>query len=690
MKVNELKKTRNIGIVAHIDAGKTTTTERILFYTGKLHRFGTVDEGTATMDWMEQEQERGITITSAATYCTWKDHSINIIDTPGHVDFTVEVERSMRVLDGLVVVFCAVGAVQPQTETVWRQADKYKIPRVIFVNKMDRTGADYRRCMDQIRKKFGVSVAPLTIPYFVEDKLAGVADLVKMQLEINDGECEEGRRWVPLPADLAGHAAVCRADLLETLSDFSDEIAEKYLDDAEISEKEIYAAVRRATIENRFAPVFCGTSAKDVGVQSLLDAVVRYLPSPLDVPAVSGVNNKTGEICVRHADDSEPFSALAFKIAREPHVGHITYLRVYSGSIKKNSRVYNAGIGKMDRVSRILRMHANRREDLDELSAGSIGAVIGLKTVGTGDTLSAENDPITLENITFPEPVISVSIEPEKKGDYQKMSAALHDLATEDPTFKSEINADLEQTIISGMGELHLEIITDRLKREFGVMTNTGRPKVAFKETAGKTVEAEGSYVKQSGGSGHFGKVLLRVAPLPPGDGFVFDNEVRRGEIPQEYFGSVQRGVEQALKKGVLGDYPVIDVHVTLLGGAFHEVDSNEQAFRIAASIAFRNALKKSGAILKEPIMKVEITVPEDYVGNVMQDISSRRGKLAEMETLPGNVRQISTFVPLSEMFGYSTIIRNRTQGRGSFSMEFHSYRKVPKSVSDEMVKKGA
>jgi len=690
MKQHEMKKTRNIGVVAHIDAGKTTTTERILHYTGRLHRFGTVDEGTAAMDWMAQEQERGITITSAATYCTWKDHSVNIIDTPGHVDFTVEVERSMRVLDGLVVVFCAVGGVQPQTETVWRQADKYKIPRIIFINKMDRTGADYHRCVEQIRNKFGADALPLAIPYFSGDRMAGVVDLVKMELEINDPDCPEGRRRTPLPEDIAEEADARRINLLEKIADFSDRLAEKYLEDKPISENEIYAAIRKATINDRFTPVFCGTSAKNVGVQSLLDAVVSYLPSPLDVPPVNGIDVKTGEVIVCKPDDAEPFSALAFKIAREPHVGHITYLRVYSGCIRANSKVYNATLGKTDRISRILRMHANRSEELEELSAGSIGAVIGLKSVGTGDTLSEEAAPVVLENITFPEPVISVAIEPEHKDDYQKMSSALHDLAMEDPTFRSEVNADLEQTIISGMGELHLEIIADRLKREFGLMINTGKPKVSFKETAGRTVEAEGSYVKQSGGSGHFGKVLLRVAPLPAGEGFVFDNEVRRGEIPQEYFGAVQRGVEQALEKGVLGDHHVIDVHVTLLGGAFHEVDSNEQAFKIAASAAFREALKKSGAVLKEPIMKVEITVPEEYVGNVMQDVNSRRGRLSEMEMLPGNSRQLSALVPLSEMFGYSTIIRNRTQGRGSFTMEFHSYSAVPRNVTEELFKKGA
>jgi elongation factor G len=690
MTEQELIKARNIGIVAHIDAGKTTTTERILYYTGKVHKIGTVDEGTATMDWMVQEKERGITITSAATYCDWKGHSINIIDTPGHVDFTVEVERSMRVLDGLVVIFCAVGCVQTQTETVWRQADKYNIPRIVFVNKMDRPGSDYFKCVEQLEKKFGVAAVPVTIPILDGETLVGVIDLIEMEMEVSEGDCGENVNRLPLTAAAAVHAEKWRAKMLERLADFSDEIAEKFLDEEEISKEMIYGALRQATIENKLVPCLCGTSAKYIGVQSLLDAVVYYLPSPLDVPPITGIDERTGEKDTRKSSDEAPLAALAFKIAKDPHVGHITYLRVYSGSIRKNSRVYNASSGKMDRITRILRMHANRREELDELSAGDIGAVIGLKSVGTGDTLTSETEPIILEKITFPEPVISVAIEPQKQGGHQKMSEALRELAREDPTFKIETNQDLEQTIISGMGELHLEIITDRLKREFNVEANIGKPKVAFKETVMRTVEVDGSYIKQSGGRGHFGKVRLRVEPLPPGEGFVFEETVKAGEIPEEYFGSVQKGVEEAMRAGVLGGYPVIDIQVTLLGGAFHEVDSNDQAFVIAGSIALKNALKKAGAILKEPIMKVEIVVPEEYVGNVMQDISSRRGRLTEMSNLPGDSRVLHAFVPLSEMFGYSTILRNRTQGKGNFSMEFFCYQQVPQSISEELVKKGA
>ncbi|MFA6449163.1 MAG: elongation factor G [bacterium] len=690
MTESELRKSRNIGIVAHIDAGKTTTTERMLYYTGKVHKVGTVDEGTATMDWMVQEKERGITITSAATFCDWKDHAINIIDTPGHVDFTVEVERSMRVLDGLVVVFCAVGGVQTQTETVWRQANNYKIPRIVFVNKMDRNGNDYFRVAEQIRKKFGAPSVPITIPYFDNGVLIGVIDLIEMDLEMTDDDCDEFRKRLPIPDAAVKHAVKWRANMIERLADFDDAIAEKYLEETEISKEEIKNALRKATIEDGLVPTLCGTSAKYVGVQSLLDAIVYYLPSPLDVPPVTGIIESDGTTEIRETSDEAPFAALAFKIAKDPHVGHITYVRVYSGSIKKNSRVYNASNGKMDRITRILRMHSNRREELEELSAGSIGAVIGLKTVGTGDTLTCEENPILLEKIIFPEPVISVAIEAQKKDGHQKMSEALRELAKEDPTFKVESNKDIAQTIISGMGELHLEIITDRLKREFNVETTVGKPKVAFKETVMKTVEVEGSYVKQSGGSGHFGKVKLRVAPLPAGEGFIFDDEVKAGEIPEEYFGAIEKGVVEAMKTGVLGGYPVIDIHVTLLGGAFHEVDSNEQAFKIAGSIGLKNALRKAAPILKEPIMKVDIVVPEEFVGNVMQDVSSRRGRLAEMEQLPGDSRLLSATVPLSEMFGYSTILRNRTQGKGNFSMEFSTYQQVPASVSEELIKKGA
>jgi len=685
----DLKKARNIGIVAHIDAGKTTTTETILYHTGRTHRQGTVDTGTATMDWMVQEQERGITITSAATYCTWDNHSINIIDTPGHVDFTVEVERSMRVLDGLVVVFCAVGGVQPQTETVWRQASKYKIPRLVFVNKMDRQGADFFRCVNQLETRFHARSIPVNIPWFNGDTFAGVIDLINMQLIVPAPDSDEHRKWLPIPDAVLEDAKKHRTHLLECLADISDTVAELFLDEQEIPVAMIYDTLRKATIDNSLIPAFCGTSAKDIGVQALLDAVVAYLPSPMDVPPVMGLDTITGEQSSRASEDGAPFSALAFKIAREPHVGHITYLRVYSGTISKNSKVLNASTGKRDRITRILRMHANRREELDELGAGCIGAVVGLKTVGTGDTLSSESAPIVLENITFPEPVISVAVEPAQRGDYEKMSAALHVLAKEDPTFRSEINPELEQTIISGMGELHLEIIIDRLMREFGVDATVGAPKVAFKETIKKTAEAEGNYVKQTGGSGHFGRVILRVEPLTPGEGFIFETAVKGGEVPSEYFPSVKKGVEQTLKTGV-HDFPIIDIRVTLLGGAFHEVDSNDQAFQIAASMGFKEALRKGGCILKEPVMKVEIDVPDDYVGAVMQDMSARRGRLGDMETLPGNGRLLRATVPLSEMFGYATVLRNSTQGRGNFSMEFHSYEPVPASVTEAMVKKGA
>jgi elongation factor G len=685
----ELKRARNIGIVAHIDAGKTTTTEAILFHTGRTHRLGTVDQGTATMDWMVQEQERGITITSAATYCAWKDHTINIIDTPGHVDFTVEVERSMRVLDGLVVVFCAVGGVQPQTETVWRQANRYNIPRLMFVNKMDRQGADFFRCVSQLETRFHARSIPVVIPWFDGDAFAGIIDLVAMRLIVPDPDSDEKRKCIAIPeADLAD-AEKHRTNLLECLADYSDELAEMFLDEQDIPADMVRDTIRLATVDHGLIPAFCGTSARDIGVQALLDAVVDYLPSPLDVPAVRGLDTRTGEQSERASEDGAPFAALAFKIAREPHVGHITYLRVYSGSVTKNSKVFNSSTGKRDRVTRILRMHANRREELDELSAGCIGAVVGLKSVGTGDTLSCEASPIVLENIAFPEPVISVAVEPSKRADYEKMSEALHVLAKEDPTFRAEINPELQQTIISGMGELHLEIIIDRLLREFGVEAAVGAPKVAFKETIRKSVEAEGNYVKQTGGSGHFGKVILRVEPLEPGAGFVFETQVKGGEVPSDYFPSIRKGVEQALKTG-LRDFPVIDVKVTLLGGAFHEVDSNDQAFQIAGSMGLKEALRKGGCILKEPVMKVEIEVPDEYVGTVMQDMSARRGRIGDMETLPGNGRMLRATAPLSEMFGYATVLRNSTQGRGSFSMEFHSYEPVPASVSEAMIKKGA
>ncbi len=685
----ELKRARNIGIVAHIDAGKTTTTEAILFHTGRTHRLGTVDQGTATMDWMVQEQERGITITSAATYCAWKDHTINIIDTPGHVDFTVEVERSMRVLDGLVVVFCAVGGVQPQTETVWRQANRYSIPRLMFVNKMDRQGADFFRCVNQLETRFHARSIPVVIPWFDGDAFSGIIDLVGMRLIVPDPDSDEKRKCIPIPeADLAD-AEKHRANLLECLADYSDELAEMFLDEQDIPADMVRDTIRLATVDHGLIPAFCGTSARDIGVQALLDAVVDYLPSPLDVPAVKGLDTRTGEQSERASEDGAPFAALAFKIAREPHVGHITYLRVYSGSVTKNSKVFNSSTGKRDRVTRILRMHANRREELDELSAGCIGAVVGLKSVGTGDTLSCEASPIVLENIAFPEPVISVAVEPSKRADYEKMSEALHALAKEDPTFRAEINRELQQTIISGMGELHLEIIIDRLLREFGVEASVGAPKVAFKETIRKSSEAEGNYVKQTGGSGHFGKVILRVEPLEPGAGFVFETQVKGGEVPSDYFPAIRKGVEQALKTG-LRDFPVIDIKVTLLGGAFHEVDSNDQAFQIAGSMGLKEALRKGGCILKEPVMKVEIEVPDEYVGTVMQDMSARRGRIGDMETLPGNGRMLRAAAPLSEMFGYATVLRNSTQGRGSFSMEFHSYEPVPASVSEAMIKKGA
>lgn len=684
-----LERVRNIGIIAHIDAGKTTTTERILFYTGRTHRIGEVDEGTATMDWMEQEQERGITITSAATTCSWLDHSINIIDTPGHVDFTVEVERSLRVLDGAVGVFCAVGGVQPQSETVWRQADKYKVPRMAFINKMDRVGANFFGCIDQMKNKLGANPVPLQLPYGAEDNFIGVIDILKMKGFIYEEDEAKGStyREVDIPAEYKDKAVELRERLLEITVEQDDLLMEKYLTGEELSNEEIEGGIRKGVLSLKITPVLCGASFKNKGVQPLLDAVVKYLPSPLDIPPVKGISSKTGKEDTRKADDNEAFSALAFKIMTDPFVGHLTFLRVYSGVLTAGSYVYNPVRDVKERIGRLVKMHANKREDMDEIRAGDIGSAVGLKKTLTGDTLCSENKPIVLESIQFPQPVISVAIEPKTKAEQDKLGSSLNKLAQEDPTFKVKVDEETGQTIISGMGELHLEILVDRLKREFNINANVSKPQVAYKETIKKEVEAEGKFIRQSGGRGQYGHVWLKVGPLEVGKGFAFEDEIVGGAIPREYIPAVQKGVKEALESGVLAGYPVVDVKVTLFDGSFHEVDSSEMAFKVAGSIAFKNGCKKANPVMLEPIMDVEVVVPEEYMGDVIGDLNSRRGKINEMEQR-GNTRIIRSFVPLSEMFGYATDLRSTTQGRATYTMQFSSYEEIPKTLSDELISK--
>jgi elongation factor G len=684
----QLNKTRNIGIMAHIDAGKTTTTERILFYTGRLHRMGEVHEGSATMDWMEQEKERGITITSAATTCFWNDHRINIIDTPGHVDFTAEVERSLRVLDGAVALFCAVGGVEPQSETVWRQADKYGVPRIAFVNKMDRVGADFYNVVEMIKVRLGAHPVPLQIPMGDGDMFTGLIDLVEMKAVVFD-ESSLGVQIFEedIPRDLADKAEEYRTRLIEAAAEFDDHLMEKYLDGGELTVEEVKAAIRKGTLQNRIVPVFLGSAFKNKGVQRLLDAVIDYLPSPPDVPPVYGEDPRSGKLVERPVSDDTPFTALAFKIITDPYVGKLTYFRVYSGSTEAGSYVYNATIEKKERLGRILQMHANSREDIKEVFAGDIVAAVGLKNVRTGHTLSSPDKPVILESMKFPEPVISVAIEPKTKVDADKLSQSLGKLSDEDPTFKVSTEEETGQTLISGMGELHLEIIVDRLLREFRVDARVGRPQVAYKETITKTVESEGKFIRQSGGRGQYGHVVLDVMPNEKGKGFEFEDKIVGGVVPREYIPSVRAGVEEALRNGILAGYPVVDVKVALKDGSYHDVDSSEMAFKVAGSIGVKEALAKAGVQLLEPIMDVEVVVPEEYLGDVIGDLNSRRGKVSGI--LPRKDAQVvEAFVPLGEIFGYATSLRSITQGRAVYSMQFDHYQSLPQNLADEIIEK--
>lgn len=673
--------------MAHIDAGKTTTTERILFYTGKIHKVGETHEGAAQMDWMEQEQERGITITSAATTCMWRDHRINIIDTPGHVDFTVEVERSLRILDGAVAVFCAKGGVEPQSETVWRQADKYHVPRLAFINKMDIIGADFFRAVDMIRDRLNANPVPIQLPIGKEDTFVGMVDLIRMNARIYNDDLGQDYQITEIPADMLALAEEYRENLLENISDFDEELMMKYLEGEEITEEEIIRAIRKGATQVAITPVLCGSSYRNKGVQPLLDAIVDFLPSPLDIPPVKGMGVKSEEEEERKVSDDEAFSALAFKIVSDPYVGKLAYFRVYSGSLKSGSYVLNSTKGKKERIGRILLMHANKREEVEEVYAGDIAAAVGLKDTSTGDTLCDENHPIILETMEFPEPVIRVAIEPKTKASQDKMATALAKLAEEDPTFKTYTDEETGQTIIAGMGELHLEIIVDRLLREFKVEANVGSPQVAYKESIQAAAEAEGKYVRQSGGRGQYGHVKIKVEPQEPGAGYEFVNAIVGGVIPKEYIPAVDAGIREALESGVLAGYPVLDVKVTLYDGSYHEVDSSEMAFKIAGSMAAREAILKAKPVLLEPMMKVEVIVPEEYMGDVIGDINSRRGRIEGMELRSG-AQVIRGYVPLSEMFGYATDLRSKTQGRGVYSMQFNHYEPVPNSISEKIIGK--
>jgi len=683
-----LEKTRNMGIAAHIDAGKTTTTERILFYSGRIHRMGEVDDGAATMDWMEQEQERGITITSAATTCFWKDHRINIIDTPGHVDFTVEVERSLRVLDGMVAIFCAVGGVQPQSETVWRQADKYRVPRVAFINKMDRLGADFYRVVDRMRERLGANAIPIQLPIGSESSFMGAVDLLRMKAIKCPDDLGAQSEEVEIPADMLNQALEYREAMLEALADVDEHFMEQYLEGGKVTAGEMIAVIRRGTLSGQVVPVLCGAALKNKGVQLLMDAIADFLPSPLDVGAVAGINPKTGEAATRDPSDAEPFAALAFKIMSDAYVGKLTFLRAYSGRLKKGSFVFNANKGIRERVGRILRMHANHREDVSEIFAGDIVGVVGLQETVTGDTLCEVNHPIILEAIQFPEPVISVAIEPKTKADQDKMALALSRLSTEDPTFKLHTDEETGQTIISGMGELHLEIIMDRLFREFKVEANHGRPQVAYKETITKHAKATGRYVRQSGGRGQYGHCVVEVDPAEPGQGFQFVNKIAGGAIPKEFIPAVEAGVREDMESGVVAGYPVVDVKVTLVDGSYHEVDSSEMAFKIAGSLAVKSAMQKASPVLKEPIMAVEVVTPESFVGDVAGDLNARRGQIQGLEPGFGGTQVAKAEVPLAEMFGYATVLRSMTQGRASYSMEPSRYQEMPEALASEIVMK--
>ena len=686
-----LDRVRNIGIMAHIDAGKTTTTERILYYTGRTHKMGEVHEGAATMDWMAQEQERGITITSAATTAVWRDHRINIIDTPGHVDFTVEVERSLRVLDGAIAVFDSVAGVQPQSETVWRQADKYKVPRIAFINKMDRTGANFFAAVQSMVDRLGANPVPLQIPIGQEDQFTGVVDLVEMNAIVYKDELGQQFDVTAIPEGLAEQAHEYHHQLIDAISHFDDEVLEAYIEDeSSVTPDMIRRAVRAATLADEVTPVLLGSAFKNKGVQPLLDAVIDYLPSPLDVPPMIGTDPKTGAEVERTASPDEPFSALAFKVMSDPYVGKLTYFRVYSGHIKAGDRVLNTINGKTERISRILQMHANHREEREEITAGEIAAGVGLKFTTTGDTLSADNAPIVLESMSFPDPVISVAVEPKSKADQDKLGAGLQRLSEEDPTFRVTSDEETGQTLISGMGELHLEIIVDRLKREFNVDANVGRPQVAYRETVSKPAEkVQGKFVRQTGGSGQYGDVTINLYPQTPGDGYEFSDKIVGGKIPKEYIPAVDAGIREAMDAGILAGYPVVDIKVELVDGSYHEVDSSERAFKIAGSMAFKEALKRAKPKLLEPVMLVEVTTPEDYLGDVMGNLNGRRGRVEGMEPV-GNAQVIRAMVPLAEMFGYATDIRSMSQGRATFHMEFDHYEEVPQSIASELVDSGS
>ncbi|MBZ9689478.1 elongation factor G [Clostridium estertheticum] len=678
-----LDKYRNIGIMAHIDAGKTTTTERILFYTGKTHKIGEVHDGGATMDWMVQEQERGITITSAATTCFWKGHNINIIDTPGHVDFTVEVERSLRVLDGAVSVFCAKGGVEPQSETVWRQATKYKVPRMAYVNKMDIMGADFYRVVGMMRDRLQANAVPIQLPIGKEDEFLGIIDLIRNVAEVYKDDLGKEIQEVEIPEDMKELTQEYRAAMVEAIAELDEDLMMKYLDGNEISEEELKTTLRKGVINNEIVPVICGSSYKNKGVQMMIDAVIDYMPSPLDIPAIKGQDVDDGTEIERHPNDEDPMAALAFKIATDPFVGRLCFARVYSGVMKTGTYVLNANKGKKERIGRLVKMHANHREEVEELRSGELGAIIGLKNTTTGETLCDEDHPILLELMEFPEPVISVAIEPKTKTGQERMGMSLAKLSEEDPTFKTYTDQETGQTIIAGMGELHLEIIVDRLTREFKVECNVGKPQVAYKETIRKEVKAEGKYIKQSGGRGQYGHCWIEL--IPTTEPYSFENATVGGSIPKEFIGPIENGIKEASKNGILGGYPVLNFKVKVVDGSYHDVDSNEMAFKVAGSMAFKNAMAKADPVLLEPIMKVEVTVPEEYMGDVMGDLNSRRGRIEGMEAQSG-AQVIRAMVPLSEMFGYSTTLRSRTQGRGVYSMEFAAYEAVPKSIQEQVI----
>ena len=689
-----LERTRNIGIMAHIDAGKTTTTERILFYTGKVHKIGETHEGAATMDWMVQEQERGITITSAATTCYWEGsekqyprHRINIIDTPGHVDFTVEVERSLRVLDGSVAVFCAKGGVEPQSETVWRQADKYNVPRMAYVNKMDITGADFYRVIDMMKERLHANAVPIMLPIGFEDTFTGMVDLIKMRAITYDDKLGKDEVFTDIPEDMMEKAEEYRAALIEAVAESDDELMMKYLEGEELTEEEIMTGIRKQTIACKMTPVCCGSSYKNKGVQPMLDAVIAFMPAPTDVPNIKGINPETGEDDERPSSDEAPFAALAFKIATDPFVGKLAFFRVYSGTLTSGSYVYNSTKGKRERIGRILQMHANHREEIEIVYSGDIAAAVGLKDTTTGDTLCDEKNEIILESMVFPDPVISVAVEPKTKADQEKMGIALAKLAEEDPTFRVHTDPETSQTIISGMGELHLDIIVDRLLREFKVGCSVGNPQVAYRETIRKAVKSEGKFVRQSGGKGQYGHCWLEIVPQEPGQGFKFENKIVGGAIPKEYIAPIEAGVKEAMENGVVAGYPMVDIAVTVYDGSYHEVDSSEMAFKIAGSMGFKSGAEKAQPVILEPYMKVEITVPEEYMGDVIGDVNSRRGRIEGMEAANG-AQIIRAFVPLAEMFGYATDLRSKTQGRGNYSMEVDHYEDVPRNVAETIVAK--